>query len=215
MIKKIQEWHKDHQLKKEINFEKSKYISMSKALNFDEQLRIYTPKLNKIAHELNDLFYEKPEKSDVRHRFVEVTTLRLRDHFSAMILLVKYQQYQSALSILRAICELLFLLKYVQKEPDYIEKFMEKTGKGKEIKDFRKVVDDDILNLMYKELSNFLHPNPIGIKYCYYESPDSKHVLISQIPLDYKRFEKEIFEPFIFLMDESTSILIEIKRREQ
>ena len=90
---------------------------------------------------------------------------------------------------------------------------MEKTGRGKELRDIRKAVDDSNLNEMYKELSNFLHPNPVGIKYCYHKLPDSQHIMISQIPLDYKKFEKDTFEPFIWMMQESTSILSEVKRK--
>jgi hypothetical protein len=213
MIKKIQEWYSNYHFNKEIRSEKSKYIVISEALNFDNELRIYTPKLKIIAQELNDLYYEKPEKMDFRQQFVLLATLRLRDHFTSMIFLIKYQQYQSAVSILRAICELLFLFKYIQKNLGYIDQFMEKTGKGKELKALREAVDDPNLNGMYKELSKFIHPNPFGIKYCYYKLPDSRHILISQIPLDYKKFEKETFEPFIIMMQESTSILNEIKQK--
>ena len=88
MINKIQEWYSNYQLNKQINFEKSKYILISEALTFDNELKIYTPELKKISQELNDLFYENPEKTDVRQQFVQVATLRLRDHFTSMIFLI-------------------------------------------------------------------------------------------------------------------------------
>jgi hypothetical protein len=208
----LKKWYNEFQKNRKLDEEKSRLISLSRAFEFDENLKKHTQALRIISNNLNSLFYELPEKSTARNRFVQLITLRIRDYYVSLILLFKAQQYQSSISILRAICETLFLLKYVQLQPEYINQFMEKTGRGKELKDLRKTVNDAILNDFYKKLSDFLHPNPFGIKYTYYEVPGSQHIIISQIPLNYKEFDDEVLMPFIGMMQESIRILYEIKK---
>ena len=73
-------------------------------------------------------------------------------------------------------------------------------------------VDDVKLNNLYSSLSNLMHINPQGVKFTYYQMPfDEEQVIISQIPLDYQRYDEFILRSIITMMTESIEILKEIK----
>jgi len=192
------------------------HFVLSGIFSRDKKLKKHTVALKRISKDLNDLFYDLPEKSDTECLFVSCLTLRIRDYYEGILFLTSYRIYQSTIPLARALCESLFLLKYVKKHPEYLNEIMSKNERLLHIAKIKADVNDVKLNDLYSSLSDLLHVNPQGVKFTYYQVPfDPRHVIISQIPLDYQRYDEFILRSSIETMTESIEILKEIKNNSR
>lgn len=182
-----------------------------KILNRNKKLKKYVPDLIEIGDKQHKLLFESLDKTDIEHLFAKLILKRQNEYFQAIILLVSLDYPDAALSIMRSLCDSLYLLKYTEIHPEYIKRFMDKTGEGGiRMHQIEKEIDDKKLIEYYDFLSNLMHSNPVGIKKDYYCSPDKKTAMISVFPI----YSAELNESHIFsligILSESQRIIEEI-----
>lgn len=151
----------------------------------------YCKQLIELHHKL--YFGKVYEKADLEHSFGMLSLIRTKDYFLGTISSILHSHYNSAISILRSFTENLFLLKYLQKKPEYISKFMRKENqKFYNIVELKKEVADSKLNEYYHFLCLLDHSNRIALKQTYYkkedfqDAPSDTVAVITDVPLDYK-----------------------------
>jgi len=214
MIEIIRNWYNNLKLKSQISLMKEKNLAVACKFDDDKELKKYSQSLKNISQELNELFYENSKKSSVQLQFIQLSTLRIQDYYRSILIETFNQHYHSVALLVRALCESLYLLKYVEKNPDYLDTFMKKEGRGKKISEMRNFVKDSQMDDFYDKMSEFIHPNPAGFKFTYYRCTDCKHVIISDTPFQTKKVEDFFISSTISLMQECIDILKEIKTNQ-
>jgi hypothetical protein len=133
------------------------------------------------------------KKNDIEHSFGMLALTRSKDYFLEVISSISKVRFHSSVSLLRSLTETLFLLKYMDKNPDTIIKFMRKQNpKFYNIVDIKKAVADKRLNEFYHQLALLDHANRIALKQTFYTkdffsgAPSDTRAIISDMPLNYK-----------------------------
>lgn len=199
MISKISELYEKIHIKTHIHFDKwanTGAIGMLK----DKSLKPFQKILKEIVSNHNKLFYETLKKVDIEHAFGMLILLRINDYFQAIINCIAFNHHRSIYPLLRSLTETLFLLNYVDKHPEYIKIFMETEGRGVQLRDLKKEIDDEELTKYYGYLSNMIHSNPQAIKETFYLSKEGDAKLISPTPLNQIEIYEQILHSLIYLM---------------
>lgn len=151
-----------------------------------EELRKYIPDLLFLNEWENELYFGYEDKADIEHQFARLMILRIHDFSECITTMIGCDCFHALFPCMRALCESVMLLKYVEKHPEYIKKFMRKTGRGINVPDIKKEIDDAKLLQYYGYLSNMHHSNPMALKFTLYkmESPDEGEIITIR-PRDY------------------------------
>jgi len=205
----IKKRYKRDELAEKINEEKKRHASFPNFLNHHENLVKYIPELQKISNQLNELFYNSPKKSNEARRFARLMTVRIRDYYETVILCIDLSRLgysYSVLPLMRAICESLILLRYVELDPKYINKLLETEEEGERVGKLRRILKDEKINKYYERYSNLVHINPISIQITYDRSTNGRRK-IYQIPPNYEAFNEETIRSLIDMMNECLVII--------
>lgn len=170
-----------------------------------KKLKHYFPKLSEVGEDHYKLFFENLDKVDVEHRFGRLIAQRQNDLFQSILLLLGYNYCITAIPLMRALCDTLFLLKYVEIHPEYIKRFMDKQEGGVRIYQIKQEISDQNLIDYYNFLSRLMHSNSESIKLNYYPSKNKKKALITLQPAK----NDELIESHIFSL---IGILIESQK---
>ena len=214
-LSKIKRWYKRDALADRINEEKNRHASFPNFLYHHENLVKYIPELQKISNQLNELFYVHPKKSNESRRFAELMTIRIRDYYETVILCIDLSRLgysYSVLPLMRAICESLILLRYVEMDPTYIIKLLETEEDGERVGKLRNIVNDKKINKYYKHFSNLVHVNPISVQLTYEKLMDEGRIKIHQIPPNYEAFNEDTIRSLIDMMNECLGIIGKLQK---
>lgn len=108
---------------------------------------------------------------------------------------------------MRSLTDTFLLLRYVEKNPEYIKRFMEKEGRGVNISQLKKEVQDQNLTEYYNFLSDMIHSNPSGIKMTYYISTDGEAKMISTNLLNQEQIYEQTLISLIYILRKSHAII--------
>jgi len=178
-----------------------------KVIKHHKNLKKYISDLSAVGEKHHKLFFENLDKGDIEHRFGRLIAQRQNDLFQSVMLLIGFNYSISAIPLMRALCDTLLLLKYVELHPEYIKRFMNKDGGGIRITQIKKDITDQRLIDYYGFLSNLMHSNPESIKLNYYTSSNKKEVIIAMQPVINDRLNESHILSLIGILTESQIIV--------
>ena len=200
----------DFKTRRHLKREKYYRTGFPKRLSCHAYLKNYVPPLLELNKTEIKLFYDYPEKGDIEHIFARLVLLRLHDFTESAVNAIAFENYHSIFPLMRGLCDVLYLLKFVEKKPAYIKKFMDKTRERSiDIWDLKKEVDDKRLNTYYAYLSNMHHANRISLKLTYYKLKiDGKQEeAITIRPIDSDKLCVSAVENLTYIYSESLKII--------
>lgn len=157
-----------------------------------KELRKYIKELKVLNEVENELYFNTENKSDIEHLFARLMLLRIHDFASGVTILIGSDNVHGIFPVMRALCESVMLLMYVDKHPEYIKKFMKKKERGISTYQIIKECENEYIVQYYKYLSNMFHSNPVALKLSLYDidEPEEGQILLFR-PVDYmKRYEE-------------------------
>jgi len=144
------------------------HANLPELLSVHKELRQYIPKLKELCDYKNKLIFENESITATKEiQFAILLSGRNQDFFEAVLFSLWHNNVHSVFPLMRALVEDLFLLKYVDKYPDYIHKFMDTNvvDREKRLGFLKSQCHDKELKNYYGFLCNMTHPNPIALKY--------------------------------------------------
>ena len=211
LIETYNRWKRAKKVNSQINTDKDAFYDWADSLavpNLNPSLKLYIPVLKEIASDYNELMYDTSVKSHVKREFVKLMLIKIRDYYFAIILLISTEKYSGVIPIMRSLCETLILLKYIKKNPTYIDTFMKTEGKAMNIFEMKKKVDDKELKEFYSTMSDYTHVNPMSFKLHYLEVGEKR--IISLIPFKAGTFSEDMIRWLAAMMAEAYQIVSEI-----
>lgn len=183
---KIKNIIEQHKIKSAIKYTKNYRYGFPKRMYKHKELRKYIPDLLNLNKWENDIMFGYSDKSDIEHQFARLMTIRIHDFAEGITTMIGCDCFHSIFPLMRALCESVLLLIYVNKHPEYIKKFMRKKERGINVRDIKKIITDKQLIDYYNYLSKIHHSNPISIKLTYYKvlQPEEGN-LVTLIPHNY------------------------------
>ncbi len=185
----------DYNYKRMLKFEKRKRANFPCRINRYSNTHLakkYIPLLRELAEWDNKIFFDSDIKGSIEIHFARLMLQRVHDHVESIINLIMFENVHSIYPVMRALVECNYLLRYVQKKPKYMKRFMNKTKpRGINIFDLQKEVGNKKLDDYYGFLSNMHHANPVCIKMSYYKVDKNidrykkGDAIISFKPMDY------------------------------
>lgn len=166
---------------------------------FSKMISSRHPKLKPHIDEIKFLIDERDSilyshlKSKINDEkwFAKLFIVRSKDIFEHILEGLIQYRYHSTLSLMRIQCEMLMFLKYVEKNPNYIRKFLKKKHRGININQLKKEIPNKKLNMLYDKLSLFFHVNPAGIKYTLYEDIKGRKAFTT-FPINHHEIAEEL-----------------------
>lgn len=144
------------------------HTHLPELLKRHKELKKYVPKLVELSRLKNRLIYEKNIKGTEEIQFALLMLRRNQDLFEAIIFSLWNNNVHAIFPLMRALVDDLFLLKYVDKHPEYIAEFMDlkkDVDRSKKSSYLRSQSKDILMRKYYDWLSDRTHPNPISLKY--------------------------------------------------
>ena len=172
MFKKIRKSLEDYKIKRWTNQMIYYHSNIPKLLERHKELKQYVPRLVELSNFKNKLLYDfKERKGTPEIQFAILMLRRNQDFFEGIILSLWHNNPSAVFPIIRSLVEDLFLLKYVDIDPDYITKYMEikdLIDKEKQLGFLKKKCLDKQMKKYYAYLCNNAHPNPVALKFYLY-----------------------------------------------
>ena len=208
----------DRKIKKTIDDDIDSHSNVPQCLIIHKELREYIPQLVKLCNLRSKLFYEHRFLTGTDEvKFAKLILGRNQDFFEGIILSIWHNNPQAVYPLIRALLEDLFLLKYVDKYPDYIKKYMNfPVNTETKLRIFKKECSDQDLKSLYKKLCIVSHPNPDAIRHNLHQvySKDGKQINgESAILIDgvlYDEFYTDIVKDLIRIYSEEITIIDKI-----
>ena len=175
-----------------------------------KKLKKYFPKLSEVGEDHYKLFFENLDKADIEHRFGRLIAQRQNDLFQSILLLIGFNYSITAIPLMRALCDTLLLLNYVEIHPDYIKKFMNKQEGGVRIYQIKQDISDQNLIDYYDYLSRLMHSNSESIKLNYYPSRNKKEGVIALQPVMNDKLNESHIISLIGILIDSQKIINDI-----
>jgi len=144
------------------------HSNLPEVLKVHKELRPYVPKLKELCDYKNKLIFEnKFVTATDEIQFGILMLSRNQDFFEGVLFALWHNNVHVVFPLMRVLVEDLFLLKYIDKNPEYIAKFMdiEQKDKKKDLGFLKSQSDDEDLKKYYGKLCDMTHPNPIALKY--------------------------------------------------
>lgn len=208
MFESIHSFFEELSINQTIKLRKNLNVNGPDLLKRDENLKKYIPLLKEIGKKQHELFFETLDKTDLEHLFAKLVIQRQNEYYQSIILLVGFDFPITAIPIMRSLCDSLFLLEYVEKNPNYIKKFMETTReRGVNVKEIKSTIDDQPLIDYYDFLSGLMHSNPVGIKMNFHRFKDRKSAIISVLPAHSAELNESHIYSLIKILTDSQRIV--------
>lgn len=144
------------------------HTNLPELLKIHKELQQYVPKLKELCDYKNKLIFEDKFVTGTNEvQFAKLMLGRNQDFFEGVLFSLWHNNVHGVFPLMRALVEDLFLLKYVDKNPEYIQKFMdtEVVDKDKRLGFLKSQCSDEDLKKYYGYLCNMTHPNPVALKY--------------------------------------------------
>ncbi len=189
------------------------HSSRPELLESHKNLKKYIPPLIELAKAKNDFYFDTSNKADLEQQFLRLMLWRSQDYFESVIISVWSNNIHSLYPLMRALCDSLFLLMYIEKHPNYIRQFMRsKKDIERRTEAIRSEVKNKPLHDYYKYLSDMHHSNPMPVKLNYRkieESDSELEAIISTQPFN----REEIYESTIISLISIYSLEISIMKK--
>ncbi|MDD4126424.1 MAG: hypothetical protein PHV39_01900 [Methanomicrobium sp.] len=180
--------------------------NFSNLLLKDGALKKYIKDIKSVISIQNQIIYDSKDKGNIEHQFAKLIALRQNELTKSVLLVINLNYTYCAIPLMRNLCDLLLLLKYVEKNPKYIKKFMRKNGRGINVWNIKTEINDDKLKDYYGFLSYLMHSNPDSIKLNFFELPDKRNgIMINHSKID--SLKKDMILSLIALTSESNIII--------
>ncbi len=185
MIGNFREYLDNYKMKRWSKIKIDHHSNIPKMINRHKDLKKYSNELVRVSKIKNKLIYDTTYyKNIIGSKETQFSILMLRrnqDFFEGIIFSLWHNNPCAIFPIMRALVEDLFLLKYVEKNPDYITKYMEikdPVDKQKQLSFLKNKCSDKQLKKYYAYLCNHTHPNPVAIKFYLLQevTPDGKDI---------------------------------------
>jgi hypothetical protein len=217
MKNKIKEVLETRKTKKFIENEIDYHTNLPKILIRYKKLEEYIPTLTELCNIQNKLIneYEFLTATD-EIVFAKLVLSRNQDFFEGIILSMWNNNTQAIYPLMRALVEDLFLLKYVDKNPNYIKEYVNSpTNTRTDIGKFKNQCPDKDLIDYYGKLCNVAHPNPDAIKHNLYDlyTKDGRQQTgesVIRIGEPYDEFYRDIVKALIRIYSEEITIIDEL-----
>lgn len=191
------------------------HSNLPKVLTKYKELKEYIPRLLVVCNDRYKLYYENGFLTATDETvFAKLILGRNQDFFEGIILSIWHNNAQAVYPLMRALLEDLFLLKYVDKYPDYIKKYLNfPVNTETKLRIFRKECSDQDLKILYNKLCIVSHPNPDAIKHNLYQvytengTPIDGQGAIMLGGQPYEGFYLDIVKDLIRIYQEETIII--------
>ena len=152
---------------------KHHHTNLPELIKIHKELRKYAPKLVELCELKNKLIFDVENIVGTKEiKFSILMLCRNQDFFEGILFSLWHNNVHAVFPLMRALLDDLFLLKYVDKNPEYITQFMDmkkEVDRKKRSIFLRQQSDDKVLKGYFKWLSDRTHPNPVSLKYHLYD----------------------------------------------
>jgi hypothetical protein len=167
MFKNIKSFFERHRTIRSVKQLQYHHTNLPELLGTHKELRQYVPKLKELCEYKNRLIFENRYITVTKEiQFAKLILGRNQDFFEAILFSLWHNTVHAVFPLMRALVEDLFLLKYVDKHPEYINKFLdtEVIDRDKRLSFLKGQCHDDELKKYCGFLCNMAHPNPVALK---------------------------------------------------
>jgi hypothetical protein len=204
----------EHEIMDFLQSGRDKNYWSSRMLQNNKDLKKYIPNFDKVGDQYYKLLYENEDKTDIEHQFARLIVIKQTELYHSIMLLSFFEFSHAIIPLMRNFCDTVLFLKYVEKHPEYIKRFMSKNGKGISMYQIKNEIADQELNDYYTYLSELMHTIPTSVKLTYYHLKETDEKMMSLQPLNMKEFQYAYIKSLYNFMIESIRIIQKIYSKE-